>query len=73
MPENETTLGKSKITEKGDGYRTIKRDGKTRIYSPTGILLGVASSEKVADNIYRRHSGTRKNNLRQRSARRSTR
>lgn len=61
MPESETTLGNSTIRESNDGYRTIKRDGKTRVYSPRGKLIGVASSEKVADKIYRRHSrnGTR--------------
>lgn len=56
MPEGETKLGNSVISDKGDGYRTIKRDGKTRVYSPRGKLIGVASSEKVADSIYRRHN-----------------
>ena len=64
LPEGETKLGNSVISNKGDGYRTIKRDSKTRVYSPSGKLIGVASSEKVADNIYRRHSGIRTNNIR---------
>ena len=53
MPE---ALGKSEITKTDDGYKAIKRDGKTRVYSPRGKLIGVASSEKVADTIYRRHN-----------------
>jgi hypothetical protein len=53
MPE---ALGKSEITKTDDGYKAIKRDGKTRVYSPRGKLIGVASSEKVADSIYRRHN-----------------
>ena len=61
LPE---TVGESKVSESGDGYKAIKRAGKTRVYSPSGKLIGVASSEKVADNIYRRHSGIRSNNIR---------
>lgn len=61
MPE---TVGESKVSESGDGYKAIEREGKTRVYSPRGKLIGVASSEKVADKIYRKHSGIRTNNIR---------
>jgi|GEM_PF-5302948 len=61
MPE---TVGESKVSESGDGYKAIERAGKTRVYSPSGKLIGVASSEKVADKIYRKHSGIRTNNIR---------
>ena len=61
LPE---TVGESKVSESGDGYKAIERAGKTRVYSPSGKLIGVASSEKVADKIYRKHSGIRTNNIR---------
>lgn len=65
LPEK---VGNSEVTTTEEGYRSIKRDNKIRVYTPKGKLIGVASSAKVANQLYRRHikrNESRTNNLRQ--------
>jgi hypothetical protein len=65
LPEK---VGASEVTTTEEGYRSIKRDNKIRVYTPKGKLIGVASSAKVANQLYRRHikrNESRTNNLRQ--------
>ncbi len=63
-------VGQTEVRKTSDGYKLLTRGNKTRVYSPTGKLIGVASSEKVADNIHRRHRNVGENNLRKRPSRR---
>jgi hypothetical protein len=65
LPEK---VGDSEIRTTEEGYRSIKRNSKIRVYTPKGKLIGVASSAKVANQLYRRHikrNESRTNNLRQ--------
>jgi hypothetical protein len=65
LPEK---VGDSEVTTTEEGYRSIKRDNKIRVYTPKGKLIGVASSAKVANQLYRRHikrNESRTNNIRQ--------
>jgi hypothetical protein len=65
LPEK---VGDSEVRTTEEGYKSIKRDSKIRVYTPKGKLIGVASSAKVANQLYRRHiksNESRKNNIRQ--------
>ena len=65
LPEK---VGDSEMRTTEEGYRAIKRDNKIRVYTPKGKLIGVASSAKIANQLYRRHikrNESRTNNLRQ--------
>jgi hypothetical protein len=65
LPEK---VGDSEMRTTEEGYKSIKRDNKIRVYTPKGKLIGVASSAKIANQLYRRHiksNESRTNNLRQ--------
>jgi len=65
LPEK---LGESEVRTTEDGYKAYTRKGRTRVYTPVGKLVGVASSAKIANQLYRRHrkqNEPRENNLRQ--------
>jgi len=65
MPEK---VGDSTITKSGDGSSIIKtKSGKYRVYGANKALLGIASSQKVADRILQR--GTKKVSVRKRPTR----